>query len=98
MPWSAPTQMGVLVALTVAMGRSNARIGGAVGDAAPGPTAPDGWLAPPDAGCPALGVGGWVAAAGRAVGALGAAVQANRVRARPIVAQRVRRITSSLLF
>src|SRR5581483_9037726 len=94
MPWSWPTQRGVLVALTVAIGTSNARIGGAVGSAA-GAAEAD-WPAPPAAGWPLGGAGDGAAAGGRAAGALGA-VQASNAKTSPTAAQRSQRTTRSLL-
>src|SRR5581483_3026967 len=94
MPWSWPTQRGVLVALTVAIGSSNARIGGAVGSAA-GAAEAD-WPAPPAAGWPLGGAGDGAAAPDRAAGALGA-VQASNAKTSPTAAQRSQRTTSSLL-
>src|SRR4051794_32926 len=93
MPWSAPTHSGVLVALTVAMGRSSARMAGAVGSAAGAALAlPVGWLAVSVEGCrPAGGPSG-------AAGVVGGAVQASSASPRPMATQRLRRTTSNLLW
>src|SRR5579883_3615828 len=85
MPWSAPTQSGVLVALTVAMGSSKARMGGGVGSAV-GAVAADDWAA-----------GGGPGAVPERPGDAPGVEQASSANASPIDSQRPTRTTGSLL-